>query len=73
MESSNYQKKKMSFNLDWFEDNESIICCVELCGYRLLFSDYFYAFFQYLCYIIIYLLMMKLIKDIINRDSDEYF
>jgi LPS O-antigen subunit length determinant protein (WzzB/FepE family) len=34
---------------------------------------YLYAFFQYLCYVTIYLLIMKLIKDILNKDSDEYF
>lgn len=63
----------MLFNLDWFEHNEEIVCYIDLCGYKFLFSDYFYAFFQYLCYITVYLLIMKLIKDILNQDSDKFF
>lgn len=63
----------MSFNLDWFENNEEIICYIDIYGYKLLFSDYFYAFFQYICFAIVYFLIMKLIKDILNKDLDEYF
>lgn len=63
----------MLFSLKWFEKDGEIILYIELYGHKLLFSDYFYAFFQYVCFIIVYLLIMKLIKDILNKDSDEYF
>jgi hypothetical protein len=37
------------------------------------FENYLFAFFQYICYAIVYLLIMKLIKDILNEDSDKFF
>jgi len=73
MEALKYQEKKMSFNLSVIETNEEIIFCIDLYGYNLLFNDYSCAFFQYVCFVTVYLLLMKLIKDIINEDSDEYF
>jgi len=63
----------MLFNLEWFEVDDQIICYINICSYKILFNNYLYAFFQYLCYVTIYLLIMKLIKDILNKDSDEYF
>jgi len=73
MESSKYQEKKMPFNLEWFEVGDQVICYINIYGYKILFNDYLYAFFQYICFVIIYILIMKLIKDILNEDSDEYF
>lgn len=40
---------------------------------KMLSNNYIYAFFQYVCYVIVYILIMKLIKEILNEDSDEYF
>jgi|APGre2960657373_1045057.scaffolds.fasta_scaffold00202_14 hypothetical protein len=40
---------------------------------KMLSNNYLCAFFQYVCYVIVYLLIMKLIKEILNEDSDEYF
>lgn len=39
----------------------------------MLFDNYICAFFQYVCYVIVYLLIIKLIKDILNEDSDKFF
>lgn len=38
----------------------------------MLFDNCICAFFQYICYAIVYLLIMKLIKDISNEDSDKF-
>jgi hypothetical protein len=73
MESSKYQEKKMSFNIEWFEIDDQVICYINIYNYKILFNDYLYVFFQYVCFAIIYVLIMKLIKDILNEDSDEYF
>lgn len=40
---------------------------------KMLSNNYLCAFFQYVCYVIVYILIMKLIKEILNEDSDEYF
>jgi hypothetical protein len=39
----------------------------------MLFDNYVCAFFQYVCYATVYLLIIKLIKEILNEDSDKFF
>lgn len=63
----------MLFDIDWIEKNKEIVYFVNINGNTIFFSNYFYATFQYFCFIIIYVLLMKLIKDILNKNSDEYF
>ena len=73
MEQLKYLKLKMFFDIEWFEKNEAIVYYINLNGRTLFFNDYVYAAFQYICFIIVYHLIMKLIKDILNKSSDEYF
>lgn len=63
----------MLFNIEWFEDNQKIIWLIDICNYRFFLTNYFFIFIQYLCFTIVYILIMRLIKNILNGDSDEYF
>lgn len=63
----------MLFNIEWLEDNQKIIWFIDICNHRFVLTNYFFAFIQYLCFVIVYILIMKLIKNILNKDSDKYF
>jgi len=39
----------------------------------MLVDNYICAFFKYICYTILYLLIIKLMKEILNEDSDKFF
>jgi hypothetical protein len=62
------------FNYDWYVVfPNSIFHYFSICGYCIIVSDAVFCLIQYSMLCSIYLMLTKLIKDIINEDSDEYF
>lgn len=56
------------FCYDWYIIKNTIVHHLYILGYEFIFEDFYMCLIQYICYCLIYLMIMYLIKSYIDED-----
>jgi len=60
----------MAIEYDWYLSNENtVIHCISIFKYHFSFNDVYMCLVQYVCYCIIYILIIRLIKSLLEEQS----
>ena len=60
----------MNFEYDWYILKNKVVHYIKIYGYSAVIDDVYLCMFQYILYCLIYILILRLIKEMLNNEED---